>query len=139
MKRLISILVVVLMVASEAHVFVARHFCGGVPVAARVSFTGELASCGMAESDNNCPIHKDSLDRHCCDDKVSVYGIDNTCVSTAYSAPEQAHIRSLMPPVVAGAILNDLFFPVSEYADTGPPSSVSLPAVDLPVICQFRL
>jgi len=138
-KKALSILGVMLTVASAANISVARHYCHGVQVATRVSLSGDHASCGMEESDNSCPMGGHSLSSHCCDDKVSVYGIDNTCINSVYSAPEVTKIRNLIPPVIAHTLLSDLCLPVSEYADTGPPSSVSIPAVDLPVICQFRL
>jgi hypothetical protein len=138
-KRALSILAVLLTVASVAHVSVAKHYCHGIPVAIRVSLTGDHASCGMEESENTCPVSGTVLDTHCCEDFVSFYGIDNTCVNTPYSAPEVPNTRDLTPPVLAHTLLNDLFLSGSEYTDTGPPASDSFPAVDLPVICQFRL
>lgn len=139
MKRVLSILTVLLTVASVAHVSVARHYCHGVPVATRVSLTGEHATCGMEESESTCPMPGPMLDTHCCDDVVSFYGIDNTYINTVYSAPEAPKINNLMPPVIAQTLSNDLFYSTSEYTDTGPPLFSSYPAVDLPVICQFRL
>lgn len=139
MKRALSILAVLLTVASVAHVSVATHYCHGVPVATRVSLSGEYASCGMEETESNCPVHGQNLDRHCCDNTMSFYGIDNTTLNTAFQAPEVQRALNLYTIAFSQAVSNNLFNPVSEFSDTGPPQSVSIPAVDLPVICQFRL
>jgi len=138
-KKALSILAVMLTVASVTHVSVARHYCHGVPVATRVSLTGEHATCGMEETEDNCPMPGPMLDTHCCDDIVHFYGIDNTCVISLYSAPVAPKIHNLVSPVIAHSLLNDLFYSCSGYVDTGPPASDSFHSVDLPVICQFRL
>ena len=139
MKKVLSILTVLLTVASVAHVSVARHYCHGVPVATRVSLTGEHASCGMEESEEECPVHGHNLDRHCCDNTVSFYGIDNTTISSTYQAPEVPKTFNMLSAAFAHVVSDNLFTSVSEYSDTGPPPSFAYPAVDLPVICQFRL
>lgn len=139
MKKALSILAVILTVASVAHVSVARHYCHGVPVATRVSLSGEFASCGMEESEENCPVHGHSLDSHCCDNTISFYGVDNTTINSTYQAPEAPKTFNLLAVAFAQAISNSLFTSVSEFSDTGPPPTFSHPAVDLPVICQFRL
>jgi len=138
-KRALSILAVLLTVASVAHVSVATHYCHGVPVATRVSLSGEYASCGMEETESNCPVHGQYLDRHCCDNSMTFYGIDNTTINTAFQAPEVQRAFNLYTIALSQAVSNNLFTPASEYSDTGPPQSASIPAVDLPVICQFRL
>ena len=139
MKRALSILAVLLTVASAAHVSVATHYCHGFAVATRVSLSGEYASCGMEETESNCPVHGQYLDRHCCDNSMSFYGIDNTTINTAFQAPEVQRAFNLYTIALSQAVSNNLFTPASEYSDTGPPLSVLIPAVDLPVICQFRL
>jgi hypothetical protein len=93
----------------------------------------------MEESDNGCPIRGQVVDRHCCDDVVSFYGIDNTCVNSIYSAPETPKTNIPVHDLSASVVFNDFLCQVPDYSDTGPPELPVPPAVDLPVICQFRL
>jgi hypothetical protein len=104
-----------------------------------VSFSGDHASCGMEESENTCPMPGAMLDTHCCDDIVSLYGIDNTCVSNNFSTPVPPGTIQVAHGIVTSMVINSLILQPSAYTDTGPAVFSSHPAVDLPVICQFRL
>ncbi len=60
------------------HINIANHYCGSVNAAfTKVSFTGELASCGMEGCDDKIAAPGNHLEEPCCDDNVSVLAVDN--------------------------------------------------------------
>jgi len=139
-KKTLSILTVLLTIASMLNFSVARHYCRGVEVASRFSLSGELASCGMEETENGCPLHGQMLDNHCCDDSVIMYGIDNTCINSPYSFPEESRTNHLpLLPAQATAVNSMLLLTGSYFTDTGPPLSRDPATVHLTSICLFRL
>lgn len=109
-------------------------------MACRISLSGELASCGMEGSENGCPMHGQKLDKHCCDDSLTVYSIDNTCINTFYSPPEEPRTNQLSLIPVQGTTVHNKGIPAgSNFTDTGPPLLRDPAAVNLPSICLFRL
>ena len=73
-KRILSILIATILLASGIQVSLDRHYCGGNLADVRMSFSGKLASCGMEESVNSCP-NQTFLDKKCCEDQVTYFGI----------------------------------------------------------------
>lgn len=90
MRKLLSIPLAVLILFSGLTVNIATHYCGGSPVATRVSLTGELASCGMEQGKpEKSP--QGSITNHCCDNVISSYSFNNKFVpsysSLSYPVP----------------------------------------------------
>jgi hypothetical protein len=83
MKRIFAILILPFMLASGIQVSIDHHYCGGILAATNISVTGKLASCGMAEKEQNCSGHA-SFDKKCCEDKLSYYGINCKFVPENY-------------------------------------------------------
>ena len=69
MKRLFSILFASLILLSGMHLTVASHLCGGQLAAVKYSFSGELAGCGMEESQEQAPI-QGTFHTNCCKNHV---------------------------------------------------------------------
>jgi hypothetical protein len=74
MKKVLTIVITMIFLASGMKVSLDRHYCGGKLADVRISFTGKMASCGMEQSDEDCPGHP-VLDKKCCEDQVSFYSI----------------------------------------------------------------
>src|SRR5665647_2340334 len=77
MKKGISILLVVLMLAAMLHLSVAIHYCDGKVAASTVSLSGKLAICGMECSEKGLPLPGTNFTKHCCDNIVTFCGIDS--------------------------------------------------------------
>lgn len=140
MKKLLSISFAFLLLLSGMHFTIATHYCGGKIAASKVSFSGELASCGMEEgSDDQCPLPGKHIGTHCCDNKVSVLAVENNyapsfsefkafsqSVLQIFDIPASYHFQALL---------------VSNLLNTNvhPPGNYLVSAVSLPDICVFRI
>lgn len=79
MRKFLSIPLLVLILFSGLTVNIATHYCGGNPVASRVSLSGELANCGM-EQGNGEKSSQESITNHCCDNVLASYSFNNKFV-----------------------------------------------------------
>ena len=121
------------------HITVAIHFCEGKEVAAAVSFSGKLASCGMTCSEQEIPLHGTNLTSHCCDNTLTVCGININFFPTYSFVPEsyQYNFQVLAIPVELSAISETDFNPL--YSNVSPPGALMSTDVDLATICVFRI
>ena len=139
MKKVFTILLSILFMAAVVHISVAKHYCGGKEVAATVSLSGKLASCGMNCSEEGMPLQGTSLTKHCCEDVVTVCGIDNSYtpsfsfISGSYKYNFQVLALSAILQVRSQADIYPIFTSVS------PPGALTSTNVDLTSICVFRI
>ena len=139
MKKLLSISFAFLILLSGMHFTIATHYCGGELSASKVSFSGELASCGMENEVDQCKspgIHPVS---NCCHNKVSVLAVDHNF------APASTFFKSFSPnllqvfEVPACIQLYSLTAVNLLYSDVSPPGNQLISAVSLPKICVFLI
>jgi hypothetical protein len=137
MKKILSISFAILILLSGMHLSIATHICGGEVAAVKLSFSGQIASCGMEESLGSCASNS-SVSSNCCQNQVSVYAVDSS-----YS-PSTFHLD------IAKQLLQVFSIPVSYTsctlkASTQPTTSVEPPGkllttmVSLSDICVFRI
>lgn len=138
MRKLYSISLAFLILLGGMHITFATHYCGGKIAASKISFSGELASCGMEESDSACPLAGDHFKTHCCDDEVALYTIDNTFTPSFTDLTEvsQNLFQAFTLPV------SDAFNLISDtnnlIINVCPPGRLYTSAVSLADICVFR-
>ena len=139
MKKFLSISFAFLILLSGMHFTIATHYCGGEIAASKVSFSGELASCGMEGAHDQCPSTGSHIGSNCCKDKVSVFAVDNNYT------PSISEFKVFAQPVIP---VFDI--PVSFQIDNisalnlictnlSPPGSFQVSDVSLPAICVFRI
>jgi hypothetical protein len=140
MKKVISILLVFLMLAALLHLTVATHFCSGKEAASTISFSGKLATCGMAEcSENELPLSGTNFTKHCCNDIVTFCGIYSNYTPSFSFVPEyyqyNFQVFSIPTgfPVYSKAVLKSL------YTNVSPPGAIMSTSVDISYICIFRI
>ncbi len=139
MKKFLSISVSLLILLSVMHFTVATHYCSGKIAATKVSFSGELASCGMEGPVDRCPSTGKHLGTNCCKDKVSVFVVDNNYASSAFEfkAFSQPVLQVFDIPASGGihslSVLNFI------NTNVRPPGNFMVSAVSLPGICVFRI
>jgi hypothetical protein len=139
MKRLFSIIFVFVIPFSGMHLTVATHLCGGEIAASKVSFSGELATCGMESPSGNCPISGKHLGNHCCEDLVSVLAVENNYT------PSFSEDKPFSPPVlqivnIPLSLMLPCLYPVNPINTiVGPPGNFLVSDVSLPDICVFRI
>jgi len=67
MKKVLSIISVLIIILAGLQVTVSSHYCGGEPVASKISLSGTLASCGMEDNEENCPLPWHQVTSDCCE------------------------------------------------------------------------
>ena len=123
------------------HFSVARHYCGGKYIATKISLSGDLASCGMEDTEGNCPYDHtgDRIDSHCCDDDLTAYSINNNYTPAAKAAAEISTAKLTIPVLssVTPARFQDI--QSQAWSDISPPGLLMTSSVDLTAIRVLRI
>ena len=121
------------------HITFATHYCASANATfLKVTFTSELASCGMESSDDECSTPGNHLEKPCCDDNVSVLAVDNNYVPSFTNFTFTQHILQVYIVPVSFEIhsltaINLIGTSVSA------PGNFLAHAVSLPKICVFLI
>jgi hypothetical protein len=138
MKTLLSIPLTLLILFSGINIRYAAHFCGGNLVATKVTFSGELATCGM-ESKSESKSSDLAFNNHCCDNITTAYSICNNYIpSSLYLKESGQQVTSVtFIPVVNPSDQKIL----SNYLKTSkrPPGVDHPDSFDCQVLCIFRI
>ncbi len=138
MKKILSVLFALFVILSGMHFSVANHFCGGKVADVKISFSGDKATCGMAEDEETCPLH-DGLSSNCCRNEVSLFVVDN------YNSPSSFQIEKILKKINQVFLmpvnqLSNLTTPsFQSYTAVGPPNNIAANDVSLPKICVFLI
>lgn len=97
MKKVLTILFMVILLASGMQVIIDRHYCGGKLADVKISVTGKLTSCGMEKSESNCPVNP-SIDKKCCEDQIFLYSLNSNYLP-AYFRLSHPSISRIITPV----------------------------------------
>jgi len=140
MKKLFSILFVFLILLSVMHITIATHYCGSADETfEKVSFTGQLASCGMEGPDDKCSTPGNHFKEHCCDNSVSILAVNHDYAPsfTNFTAFAQHILQVYIVPV--SIELHTLTTLNLTSTDVSPPTNFLIHAVSLPKICVFLI
>lgn len=138
MKNLLSISLALLILLTGMHFTVTTHYCGGKLAASKVSFSGELASCGMEDPGDECSTGN-QLVLNCCNNKVSAFAVDH------FYAPQFTEITTFAQHILqifivpAYKVGHSLIAINLISTDVGPPNNFLVSAVSLPKICVFLI
>lgn len=137
MKKALSILFAVFLLASGMQVSLDRHYCSGNLAGTRLSLTGKLASCGMPESG---PVWagRQTFNRHCCEDQVSIFSFNCNYFPEYFKINYPATEKSIFQI----SILNPV--PVNSYSTETvnwvlPPGALPVSGPTQSKICLFRI
>jgi hypothetical protein len=139
MKKAISVSLTILMLTAILHLSVATHYCGGRIAASKISFSGNLASCGMEDNEKELPPAGAYLVKHCCENILACYGI-NSVFFPSFSfvqASYQQHFQVFSVP--ADLNPNSIAFIKSNSINASPPGASACNSVDLSDICVLRI
>jgi hypothetical protein len=136
MKKFFTIPVTILLLLSGMHFSIASHYCNGELSAVKLSQNGKAASCGMVH-DNEIS-SETTFSAKCCEDKTSVYRVDDNYFSSEFN-----------PKLITGyTLLHFDFARVSSYSFTSfltnyttvsPPNYYLANSTTLADICVFRI
>lgn len=139
MKKVLTILIAVILLASGMQVSVDRHYCGGNLADVSISITGKLASCGMESTNQSCPADGLLLRNHCCEDVVTFFSIDNNYTPSFTFLPETQNDNLNIFVIPVGLNNSPEASITSFFSDISPPGNLMSTAVDLTNICVFRI
>lgn len=138
MKKVASILFAFIILLAGMHITVATHYCGGVVAASKVSFSGQLASCGMEAKENTCSIPVNTINSRCCADELSVYSTDNTYTPAVSAVKIFAQKVLHVFHIPVSFLYHLIFYSPSLFTSASPPGKFLTSAVNLAGICVFR-
>lgn len=138
MKKLFSILFVVMILLSGMHHSLATHICSGRLSATKWSIFDEKATCGM-EKDHTAKPVDNSFTSECCQDQVSFYSVDNNYNTSTTQINEP--VKQLLQVFDIPKVIGILFLHTNSSSNTfvQPPGNYIANAVSLPDICVFRI
>ena len=139
MKKGTSISLVILILIGMLHISLANHYCGGKIAASKVSLSGLLASCGMEGTDMQVPHSGNHFTKHCCDDVVISYPIDNNYLPSYYFDPDSYQYKFQILSVPALSSFSKITTLESPGINVIPPRVLMSTHVDLSDICVFRI
>src|SRR4030042_6763515 len=139
MKKVLSIISFLIITLAGLQVTVSSHYCGGEPVASKISLSGTLASCGMEDNEENCPLPWHQLTSDCCEDHVKIAGTVNV-FTMPDPVREDQNQDKLNPPLANEINLPDSRFPSQQlYTGFDPPGIFFTGSVSLENICVLRI
>lgn len=139
MKKVFSIFLSLLMMVVMLHLLLAVHYCEGQEVAATVSLTGKLASCGITCSEEETPLQGTNFTKHCCEDFVTIIGI-NSIYLRSYSFVQESYQYNFQVLALSLELTARSHVTVDPlYPNVSPPGALMSTNVDLSDICVFRI
>ena len=140
MKKIVSILLALLMIAAILHLSIVIHYCNGKEVATTVSLSGKLASCNndMGCSESEVPAGT-NFTKHCCGDLLVFCGTDKNYTPTFSFIPGayQYNFQIFALPIGLSVNFHTVLIPL--YTNVSPPGVLMSTNVDLSTICVFRI
>ena len=138
MKKLLSISLTFLILLAGMHLTIATHYCGGKIAEIKLSFSGELASCGM-ETDKDYLLPGIHIKTDCCQNRGSVFSVDHNYAPSFTEFKVFAQTLLQVFTIPENITFHSLTSFSNFYSDVSPPSSLTANTVSLPKICVFRI
>lgn len=138
MKRAFSILFASLILLSGLHFTIASHICCGQLAAVKYSISGEKATCGMEENENNLPLNG-VIHADCCKNNINACATDGNYFQSQVSVPEIASVDLIFPAITPEIITWKPALSRTLNSCTGPPLIKNYSPVDQSLICVFLI
>jgi len=139
MKKYYTILLALLILFSGMHFSIATHFCGGEIAATKVSISGKEASCGMTHDVNPIASSVTHLASNCCENKISVYSVDNNYSPSAFQFKEISQNILHVFYIPEGFSFQSNYTSLTNLTNVSPPDNDMANAVSMADICVFRI
>jgi len=138
MKRIFSILFMLLILLSGMHMTVATHYCSGEISATKVSFGGKLATCGMEYDERSNSSSETSISLNCCTNEISVYTVDSNF------APSEFQFNQVTQVPQEYTIPDGFYFHFNNFlsvniTNASPLTDFLSNSVSMADICVFRI
>lgn len=137
MKKVFTILIAALMLASGMRVTIDRHYCGGKLADTKISLTGKLASCGMETQEHSCS-NQLLTNSKCCEDQLRYYGFGSKYFPEYFKLSHLLTGKSISTAPSLNPVLRS-FDPYGYITQVMPPGDIPKPIVSLSQICVLRI
>jgi len=137
MKKVLTILITTILLASGMQVTIDRHFCGGSLAGTRISITGKLASCGMEKPESSFPDHP-VYNKKCCEDHISYFSISSNYYPEYYKLTYHSSERGSIH-LLTGNIISDNSYNPDLINWAFPPGDYFKLRLTQSEICVFRI
>lgn len=137
MKRVFTILTILLILTSGIQVSIDRHYCGGNLADVKISLSGKPGTCGMETREHNCPKQL-SFDKKCCEDQINFYSVTSNYFPEYFkishpTAGKDLQVTFMLSNVLRSSDVKDLI------SLALPPGDNLKSAFSLSEICSFRI
>lgn len=127
------------MLIALLHFSVATHYCMGKIAASKISLSGELATCGMENDENELSQTGTYLGSDCCDNVLVFCGINSTYFPSFSFIPESYNNNFQVFSLPASLTICSLTTFTAINTSVNPPGVSASNNVDLSAICVFRI
>jgi len=140
MKKIFSILFATLILFSGMHLTLATHICGGELAGVKLSFSGEKASCGMENNEQDSK-SSNSISSNCCQNHQTVYSVDNNYNPSTFQLNDVTkHISQILfVPLTTSLTSLSRTFSSNISINKSDKLNLLANAVSLVNICVFRI
>lgn len=138
MRKLLSIPLIVLILFSGLTVTVATHYCCNTPIDTKLSFSGELATCGMESAKTEKPVGI-ILTNHCCDNVLSAYSFRNIYIPSFSFINNPEHQITDIPFIISDNFLISDNFTILSKEVIRPPGINNQFSAGQEILCIFRI
>jgi hypothetical protein len=137
MRKLFSIVFVLIVLISGMHLSIASHICGGKVAAIKFSFTGAMASCGMESETKSLPTNG-AISTNCCHNTINFLSVDNfKPFSFDYNQLCQQVSKLTLFPLKL--VYKSLIIDIPFSFNIGPPIVAVCKSRELASLCVFRI
>lgn len=131
MQKVISIVLIILMLASSTGVTYAKHFCGDFEVLSTLTFGKKNLTCGMSMEADDCD-DSDSKSYQCCENKYENVDTDDNYSLSSFDVQINTHFIASFVSVFVLQQVDETSQSLLFYANYTPP----LIDKDIPVLYQ---
>ncbi len=137
MKKIFTIIIAAMMLASGMRITIDRHYCGGKLADTKISLSGKLASCGMETQEQSCA-NQLLTDSKCCEDQVSYYGFGSKYFPEYFKLSHSLTGKSVSTTPALNPVLGS-FEPYGFITQVMPPGDKPNLHLSLSQICVLRI
>ena len=136
MKKVGSILTLLLLLGAGMHLSIATHICSNQIAAVKVSFTGERVTCGMPQKSlehSSTP----SLVNDCCKDFLSAFSLSDKYTFSQFHLQKASHvIATILFP--SNGLIFRCTSPIRQSLSESPPGNILNIGLRLAFFCILR-
>lgn len=135
-RKVVSIPIIILILFTGFTVNLAAHYCNGIFINSKISFSGELATCDMEHTHHDKPGINET--DHSCQDLSSAYTFSADYIPTATQVVDDQQVQLIADLSFPGLLSQEPQSPPLTIVK-GPPGCYFVHKAGPEMICVFRI